>query len=203
MKRLKIDVDYMQDILRRLLGIPSPTGYTDEIVRFACEELTRLGVPFEVTRRGAIRACVEGARHRPARAIIAHLDTLGAQVKALKDNGRLEIVAIGHWSARFAEGARVTVLTLKGSFRGTILPLKASGHTYNEEIDTQPVAWTNLEVRVDAWPKPLATSRTWVSTSAISSRWIPSRSFSTTASSSRAIWTTRRASRSCSPASRR
>ena len=150
MKRLKIEVDYMQDILRRLFEIASPTGYTDEIVRFACEELGRLGVPYEVTRRGAIRACVEGARHRPARAIIAHLDTLGAQVKALKPNGRLEIVPIGHWSARFAEGARVNVLTLKGSFRGTILPLKASGHTYNEEIDTQPVAWTNLEVRVDA-----------------------------------------------------
>ncbi len=56
---------------------------------------------------------------------------------------------IGHWSARFAEGARVTVFTDDGPRRGTILPLKASGHTYNKEIDTQPVAWTNLEIRVD------------------------------------------------------
>ncbi|MFP3480441.1 osmoprotectant NAGGN system M42 family peptidase, partial [Burkholderia sp. SIMBA_057] len=40
--------------------------------------------------------------------------------------------------------------TDKGSYRGTILPLKASGHTFNEEIDTQPGAWTNLEIRVDA-----------------------------------------------------
>ncbi|MDR4493892.1 MAG: M20/M25/M40 family metallo-hydrolase [Nitrospirales bacterium] len=34
-------------------------------------------------------------------------------------------------------------------YRGTILPLKASGHTYGEEIDTQPVSWKNLEVRLD------------------------------------------------------
>jgi peptidase M42 family hydrolase len=150
MKRLRIDVDYLQDILRRLLEIPSPTGYTDVIVRFACEELERLGVAYDVTRRGAIRAHLKGLEHAPARAIIAHLDTLGAQVKALKPNGRLELVPIGHWSARFAEGARANVLTLKGSFRGTILPLKASGHVFNEEVDSQPVAWTNLELRVDA-----------------------------------------------------
>lgn len=150
MKRLKIDVDYLKDILGHLLMIPSPTGYTDEIVRFVCQELERLGVSYEVTRRGAIRAWLSGSRRKPARAFIAHLDTLGAQVKWLKDNGRLELVPIGHWSARFAEGARATVFTVQGAFRGTILPLKASGHTFNEEIDTQPVAWTNLELRVDA-----------------------------------------------------
>jgi putative aminopeptidase FrvX len=30
------------------------------------------------------------------------------------------------------------------------LPLKASGHTFNEEIDTQPVGWRYVEVRIDA-----------------------------------------------------
>jgi peptidase M42 family hydrolase len=150
LKRLKIDADYLKKILRELLAIPSPSGYTDEIVHFCCRELDRLGVPYELTRRGAIRAVLKGHRHRPARALIAHVDTLGAQVKDLKENGRLALVRIGHWSARFAEGARCTVFTRQGAFRGTILPLKASGHTFNEEIDTQPVSWENLELRVDA-----------------------------------------------------
>ena len=150
MKRLKIDSDYLKQILKQLLAIPSPSGYTDEIVHFCCRELDRLGVPYELTRRGAIRAVLKGKRHRPARALIAHVDTLGAQVKDLKENGRLALVRIGHWSARFAEGARCTVFTRQGAFRGTILPLKASGHAFNEEIDTQPVAWDNLELRVDA-----------------------------------------------------
>src|SRR6185436_7450793 len=104
----------------------------------------RMDVPFELTRRGAIRAVIKGRDHRGARAIIAHLDTLGAQVKRIKENGRLELVPIGTWSARFAEGARCTIFSDAGSYRGTILPLKASGHTFNEEIDSQPVAWTNL-----------------------------------------------------------
>jgi len=150
MSRLNVDVHYLAGVLERLLEIPSPSGYTDTIVRYACEELSRLGVEYELTRRGAIRARVPGAEQKGARAMIAHLDTLGAQVKYLKDNGRLEVVPIGHWSARFAEGARCTIFTDKGSFRGSILSLKASGHTYNEEVDTHPVGWQHVELRVDA-----------------------------------------------------
>jgi peptidase M42 family hydrolase len=146
---LDVDPKALTDLLLELLAIPSPAGYTDRIVHFVGDWLEKRGVYFELTRRGAIRANLPGAQSAPDRAIISHLDTLGAQVKQLKENGRLELVPIGHWSSRFAEGARVTVFTDGGPRRGTILPLKASGHTYNEEIDTQPVAWTNLEVRVD------------------------------------------------------
>lgn len=147
---LHIDIEYLADALGELLSIPSPTSYTDNIVRRVGQELDRLGVPFEVTRRGAIRAVLRGKERRPARAIAAHLDTLGAQVKAIKDNGRLAIVSIGCWSARFAEGARCTIFTEQGSYRGTILPLKASGHTYGDEVDAQPTGWAYVEARVDA-----------------------------------------------------
>ena len=150
MTRLKIDLSYLTDQLKALLSIDSPTGYTDTIVRHVTEELERLGLKPELTRRGAIRAIRRGAQRRGARALISHLDTLGAQVKYIKDSGRLELVPVGHWSSRFAEGARVTLYTEKGSYRGTVLPLKASGHTFNEEIDTQPVSWRQLELRIDA-----------------------------------------------------
>ncbi|MHA1518043.1 MAG: osmoprotectant NAGGN system M42 family peptidase, partial [Alphaproteobacteria bacterium] len=147
---LHIDLDYLADTLEEFLGIPSPTSYTDNIVQRCGQELDRLGVPFEVTRRGAIRAVLRGKKRRPARATAAHLDTLGAQVKGIKDTGRLSIVSIGTWSSRFAEGARCTIFTDQGSYRGTILPLKASGHTYGDEVDEQPSGWAHVEVRVDA-----------------------------------------------------
>jgi peptidase M42 family hydrolase len=149
MKKLSVDKQYVVDLLLRLLNTPSPSGYTDRVVHIACDELERLGIAYELTRRGAIRATLEGEQKTPDRAIVAHLDTLGAMVKELKPNGRLKIVPIGHWNARFAEGARVTIFTDHGSHRGTILPLKASGHTFHKEIDTQITAWENLEIRVD------------------------------------------------------
>lgn len=150
---MKIDEAYLARQLHNLLAINSPTGYTDQVVRYCSEELERLGLTPELTRRGAIRAVRQGSRRRGARAIITHLDTLGAQVKMVKDNGRLELVPIGNWSARFAEGARVTIYTEQGAYRGTILPLKASGHTFNEGVDTLPVGWDFIELRIDALTK--------------------------------------------------
>ncbi|WP_114954368.1 osmoprotectant NAGGN system M42 family peptidase [Sphingosinicella terrae] len=145
-----IDSDYLRAQLERLLSIPSPTGYTDTITRHVSEELERLGIPFSVTRRGAILALYRGRETEGARAIVSHLDTLGATVKMIKDNGRLELVPIGTWSARSAETTRCTLFTEEGSYRGTILPLKASGHTFNLEVDTQPVGWPHVELRIDA-----------------------------------------------------
>ncbi len=147
---MKIDEAYLARQLNNLLAINSPTGYTDQIVRYCSQELEKLGLTPELTRRGAIRAVRQGSRRRGARAIITHLDTLGAQVKFVKENGRLELVPIGNWSARFAEGARVTIYTEQGAYRGTILPLKASGHTFNDGVDTLPVGWNYVELRIDA-----------------------------------------------------
>ncbi len=149
--RLTIDIDYLRDRLRALLAIPSPTGYTDSVVRYVCGELDKLEVEYDLTRRGAIRARLAGHNLTSARAIVSHVDTLGAQVKGIKPNGRLQLVPIGHWSARFAEGARTTVFTDAGAYRGTILPLRASGHTYGDDVDALPIGWEYVELRVDAY----------------------------------------------------
>ena len=143
------DTDYLQQIMLKLLSIHSPSGYTDPIVRELCNELDSLGLPYELTRRGAVRTTLPGRTYSPDRAIVGHVDTLGAMVKSLKDNGRAELVPVGTWSARFAEGARVSLYSDKDILRGTILPLKASGHTYNDAIDTQPSIWENVELRID------------------------------------------------------
>ena len=137
------------DHLLALEAIPSPTGYTDSIVRHVCLWLEGRGIDYELTRRGAIRANLPGDVSSPDRAVVGHVDTLGAQVIRLKENGRLAVRPVGTWAARFAEGARVTVFTEAGPRRGTILPLKASGHVFDQEIETQPSNWDNLEIRVD------------------------------------------------------
>ncbi len=144
-----IDYAYLQETLLQLLAIPSPVGLTDGAVRYTAGRLEALGVPYEITRRGAIRATLSGRASQPARAVVTHLDTLGAMVRELKSNGRLGIVPIGHWSARFAEGSRLTIFTDHGHLRGTCLPLKTSGHAFGDEIDTQPVGWDYVEIRPD------------------------------------------------------
>jgi peptidase M42 family hydrolase len=154
MHKLDIDVNYLKTTLLELLAIPSPAGLTDEIVHYTGGRLDAMGLDYELTRRGTIRAILrrnipERRRSMPACAIVAHLDTLGAMVNEIKSNGRLALMPIGTWSSRWAEGGRVTLFTENGRHRGTVLPIMASGHVYNEAIDTQPVNWAQLELRID------------------------------------------------------
>jgi peptidase M42 family hydrolase len=154
MRKLAIDVDYLKATLLELLAIPSPAGLTDEIVHYTGGRLDAIGVQYELTRRGTIRGLLrrtlpERRQSGPACAIVAHLDTLGAMVREVKANGRLALMPIGTWSSRWAEGGRVTLFTETARYRGTVLPLMASGHVYGDAIDRQPVSWDNVELRVD------------------------------------------------------
>jgi peptidase M42 family hydrolase len=149
---LPLDLDYLRQVLLELLEIPSPSGRTDHVTQYVGERLSALGIPFSVTRRGAVSASLAGPRATGAdRAIVVHTDTIGGMVKRLKENGRLELKPIGTHSARFAEGAHVRIFTddLERVVTGQVLPLKASGHRYNDDVDLQGVGWEQVEVRVD------------------------------------------------------
>jgi peptidase M42 family hydrolase len=154
MQKLAIDTDYLRTTLLELLAIPSPSGLTDEIVHYTGGRLDALGIRYELTRRGTIRGIIGPSASRkspsgPACAIVAHLDTLGAMVCAMKEDGRLALMPIGTWSSRWAEGGRVTLFTDTARYRGTVLPLLASGHVHGDAVDTQAVSWDQLELRLD------------------------------------------------------
>lgn len=146
-----IDVDRMCSTLVELLGVPSPSGRTDEVVQVLGDRLVQIGLEPTLTRRGAIAVTPAGNTGGPARALVAHADTIGAIVREIKPNGRLRLSQIGTHSARFAEGVKVTVFvdSPDHTFSGTVLPLKASGHRYADEVDTQGVGWDHVEVRID------------------------------------------------------
>jgi peptidase M42 family hydrolase len=149
-KKLPIDMAYVEDVLIHLLRTPSPTGRTDEVVQYIGELLMDLGMDLTVTRRGLLNATLPGQRSRPDRAIAVHADTIGCMVTRLKDNGRLAVTPLGTHSARFSEGVNVTIFTdSEVTHTGTVLPLKSSGHQYGDEVDTQGVGWPLVEVRVD------------------------------------------------------
>ena len=152
------DLEYLQKVLLEMLAIPSPTGFTDTIVRYVAERLEEIGIPFEMTRRGTIRGTLKGKQSSPDRAVSAHLDTIGAIVRTLQDNGRLGLAPVGCWSSRFAEGSRVSVFTDHGVIRGSVLPLMASGHAFNTAVDQLPISWDHVELRLDAYSATRADS---------------------------------------------
>src|SRR5947209_3371098 len=145
------DRAWMIDTLLALLQTPSPSGRTDAVMQLIGSIFDDFGVPFSLTRRGALTAELPGASATTDRALIVHADTIGCMVRRLKGNGRLAIIPVGTFSARFAAGARVRMFSddTDEFVTGTIMPLKASGHAYGDEIDTEPTDWDHVEVRVD------------------------------------------------------
>ncbi|WP_374115965.1 osmoprotectant NAGGN system M42 family peptidase [Kineococcus sp. TRM81007] len=144
-------MDYLTSTLMELLRVPSPSGRTDAVMQVVGQHIESLGLPVDLTRRGMLRATLRGRTDVVRRAVVVHADTIGLMVKRVKDNGRLEVVPVGSHSARFSEGAHVTIFTddFDKVYTGTVLPLKSSGHTFGDEIDTQGVGWQVVEVRID------------------------------------------------------
>lgn len=147
----EIDTEWMLDILFRLLRVPSPSGRTDAVMQYIGDIVADLGLEASVTRQGTLLIDLPGATETVDRALVVHADTIGCMVSGLKDNGRLSVVPIGTFSARFAEGARVQIVTEHPDivYTGTVLPLKTSGHAFDDAVDTQGVGWDHVEVRVD------------------------------------------------------
>lgn len=147
---MNIDLDYILDTTVELLGIPSPVGFTDAVMNRVGEELNALNVPFKMTKKRAIIAFIEGENRNYKKMISAHLDTLGAVVKKIKSNGRLELINVGGCPWAGVEGENLTVHTLDGrEYEGTLLPTKCSVHIYGDVAREMPRTAETMEVRLD------------------------------------------------------
>ncbi|MCL5677202.1 MAG: M42 family metallopeptidase [Firmicutes bacterium] len=140
----------MVDFLLRLLAVRSPTGYTAAAVDLVEHELTSLGYHPQRTIKGALLLTLPGKGPGGARALTAHVDTLGAMVREVKDNGRLKITAVGGLEAHAVEGEYCEVRTLDGkAFTGTCVPTKASIHVFGDDYRKLERTLENMEIRLD------------------------------------------------------
>jgi len=148
----EIDTPYMLGFLTTLLNTPSPTGFTEAAIAFTGETLkTFPALKLARTRKGALTATWRGDQNEGARAVTAHVDTLGGMVKEIKSNGRLKLSRIGGFAWNTIEGEGCSVLTRSGrQVRGSILLTKASSHIFAAEVGDLKRGEDTLEVRLDA-----------------------------------------------------
>ncbi|HEU5434180.1 MAG TPA: M42 family metallopeptidase [Thermomicrobiales bacterium] len=147
-----VDGDYMLQQTAALCGIPSPSGFTQAAVDSVAAELERLGVTVRRTVKGALVASLASdGVDGEARTLSAHVDTLGAMVKEIKDDGRLKLAMIGHYDWATIEGEYCTIHTAGGArpLSGSVLTTKASGHVHGKELTKLKRDERSIEVRVD------------------------------------------------------
>lgn len=136
--------------IAQLTAIPSPTGNTGDIIQFLSNKLSNLDIEHEITAKGGLLTSLKGKDDQAHRFLTAHVDTLGAMVRAIKPNARLKLDLIGGFTYNAIEGEYCTIhssLTNK-QFSGTILMHQTSVHVY-KDARTAERNQDNMEVRLD------------------------------------------------------
>ncbi|HFI0067880.1 TPA: M42 family metallopeptidase [Streptococcus suis] len=138
------------DYIIKLTNIPSPTGYTTDIMNYIKAEVEGFGYEAIKTAKGGVLVTVPGENDQKHRMLTAHLDTLGAMVRAVKPDGRLKMDLVGGFGYPSIEGENCLIHCAKNgkTFTGTILMHQTSVHVYRD-ASTAERNQTNMEIRLD------------------------------------------------------
>ncbi|MGX7168967.1 M42 family metallopeptidase [Facklamia hominis] len=153
-----VDLNYQLDAKTRerlervkaLTQIPSPTGYAQDILDHIQKDLSDKGIQAQSTHKGGLLVTLEGKDTQRHRFMTAHVDTLGAMVRAIKPDGRLKLDLIGGYMYNAIEGVYCLVHAAQTgkTYSGTILMHQTSVHVYRD-ARTAERNQTNMEVRLD------------------------------------------------------
>jgi putative aminopeptidase FrvX len=156
-----LDQDYLVDFLVRLLNVPSPTGFTEDAIAFVEQELSQFKqLELSRTRKGALVAKWVGKNDSEPVALTAHVDTLGAMVKDIKPNGRLQLSRIGGLVLNGVETEGCWVHTSKGEkVRGSYMLNMSAAHVYAAKVNETKREEESMEVRIDARVSNLQETR--------------------------------------------
>ncbi|HEL1563365.1 TPA: M42 family metallopeptidase [Streptococcus suis] len=138
------------DYIVTLTNTPSPTGFTTDIMNYIKAEVESFGYAASKTAKGGVLVTVPGENDQEHRMVTAHLDTLGAMVRAVKPDGRLKMDLVGGFGYPSIEGETCLIHCAKNgkTFTGTILMHQTSVHVYRD-ASTAERNQTNMEIRLD------------------------------------------------------
>ena len=132
-----------------LLGIDSPSGFTDRAAAWVLEAFRNLGFEAKQTTKGGVLIDLGGRNAEDALLLEAHTDTLGAMVAEIKGSGRLRLTPLGGMEANNAEAENVRVYTRDGKvLEGTCQLCNASVHV-NGEYSGAKRSFDTVEVVLD------------------------------------------------------
>jgi putative aminopeptidase FrvX len=136
-------------LLKEILSIPSPTGYTKNIIDFLREIIEDWGYETETTPKGNLIVHVSGNNSQETRGLSAHVDTLGLMVRSINSDGTLALTKLGGPLTPTLDGEYCDIITREGKiFRGTILSKSSSIHVYKDAASKERDI-DNLMVKLD------------------------------------------------------
>ena len=147
---MKHYIDFIEEQLKTLTAIPSPSGYTKNATDYLMILLQDMGYEPKLSRKGNVFVTF-GGDGEPL-VLAAHVDTLGAMVRSIKDNGRLRPTTLGGHVWSTADGENCTIHTRDGKvYTGVVLNTEPSAHVADKKVETLE---ENMEILLD---EPVST----------------------------------------------
>lgn len=109
------------ELLRKLISIPSPSGYEDEINNFIKKELLKYlpRTKVRIDNKKNVIATIEG-KLKKSIIVETHVDTIGFAVTNIDRNGIISIQYIGGGDIQILTARHLNILTSKGIINAVI-----------------------------------------------------------------------------------
>ena len=144
-----IKMEKITDHLEKMVNIPSPTGFTDEITKFLINYAENNNISYSKTKKGAVIYEFETEKASKGNSMFAcHIDTLGAMINQVKDQ-KLKITNIGGYPPFYIIGNYCKIHCYNGkTYEGTILPENPSVHV-NKKLSKKKYKMEDVYIRPD------------------------------------------------------
>ena len=138
-------MNFIKEQLYTLTSIPSPSSFTTKVTDYLLSELSSLGYSPERSNKGNVFVTLGGSGSPLV--LEAHVDTLGAMVRSIKENGRLRPTTIGGHQWSTADGENCTIHTRDGRvYTGVVLNKEPSSHVADQKTE---LIEENMEILLD------------------------------------------------------
>jgi putative aminopeptidase FrvX len=145
----KINKEYVLNTAKRILEFDSPTGFCFDIMNIIEEIATSFEYKFERTNKGCGIITIEGQQEGKVIGLSAHVDTLGAMVRSITNNGTLKFTLLGGPIPATLDSEYCKIRTREGKiYTGTFLSTSPAAHVYADSKDKKRDP-ENMEVRID------------------------------------------------------
>lgn len=140
--------DYILKILKDIMAIDSPSGYTKDVIAYCEKEAHALGFQTQKTNKGNLEIFVDGKDDYTV-GFCAHVDTLGLMVRSINQDGTLTFTNVGGPIIPTLDGEYCKIITRNQKvYTGTILSNSPAVHVFKDAREKERTCDT-MHIRID------------------------------------------------------
>jgi len=145
---MNLDRDYILDLAKEILLIPSPSGFTKEITKRIETEADLYNLDYVRTKKGNTIITYPGKSDYTI-GLSVHVDTLGAMVRSISATGEIKFTTIGGPIWPTLDGEYCSIITRDNkTYTGTFLSTSPAIHVF-KDAKTKKRDPENMYVRID------------------------------------------------------